>query len=168
MNKYIKILPEIIVGLGDHTVFDNPESPTKEIIKFHINIENWLGDDLLWNFPETIVTERLKIDLENNFFSGFSFDDILITKDEYFDYNFSNANHGKILPKFYWMKIIGVENKDDFFLKKGELYISEDAFHYVKNNYSVNNLIIEPQKNEFDDFILSLVEKDKQKLKNIE
>ena len=62
MINYKRVLPEILLDLGEKTVFDNPDSPTKEIVKLHINIENWLGDDLLWNFPETIVTERLKKD----------------------------------------------------------------------------------------------------------
>ena len=78
MINYKRVLPEILLDLGEKTVFDNPDSPTKEIVKLHINIENWLGDDLLWNFPETIVTERLKKDFEQNIFTGFLFNDILI------------------------------------------------------------------------------------------
>ncbi|OXA75491.1 hypothetical protein B0A58_08715, partial [Flavobacterium branchiophilum NBRC 15030 = ATCC 35035] len=127
MINYKRVLPEILLDLGEKTVFDNPDSPTKEIVKLHINIENWLGDDLLWNFPETIVTERLKKDFDQNIFTGFIFDDILITKDIYF---YDNYHLNKPLPKFYWMKINGHENIDDFFIKKSELYISERVYNY--------------------------------------
>ncbi len=161
MINYKKVLPEILLDLGEKTVFDNPGSPTKEIVKLHINIENWLGDDLLWNFPETIVTERLKKDFDQNIFTGFIFDDILITKDIYF---YDNYHLNKPLPKFYWMKINGHENIDDFFIKKSELYISERVYNYIKENYLINNIQIDIQKNEFDDFILSLIEADKKKL----
>ncbi|TQM40202.1 hypothetical protein [Flavobacterium branchiophilum] len=136
MINYKRVLPEILLDLGEKTVFDNPDSPTKEIVKLHINIENWLGDDLLWNFPETIVTERLKKDFDQNIFTGFIFDDILITKDIYF---YDNYHLNKPLPKFYWMKINGHENIDDFFIKKSELYISERVYNYrviyIKNTY---------------------------------
>jgi hypothetical protein len=156
--NYKRVLPEILLDLGEKTIFNNPESPIKEIIKFHINIENWLGDDLLWNFPETIVTERLKKDFENNVFTGFLFDDILITKDVYF---YDNYHLDKPLPKFYWMKINGKENEDDFFIKASELYISERVYNYLKKKYLINNIQIDLQKNEFDDFILSLIAADK-------
>lgn len=161
MINYKRVLPEILLDLGEKTVFDNPDSPTKEIVKLHINIENWLGDDLLWNFPETIVTERLKKDFDQNIFTGFIFDDILITKDIYF---YDNYHLNKPLPKFYWMKINGHENIDDFFIKKSELYISERVYNYIKEKYLINNIQIDIQKNEFDDFILSLIEADKKKL----
>ena len=158
MMNYKRVLPEILLDLGEKTVFDNLESPVKNIIKFHINIENWLGDDLLWNFPETIVTERLKNDLEKNIFTGFLFDNILITKDVYFD---DNYHLDKPLPKFYWMKVNGKENEDDFFIKANDLYITERVYNYLKKEYLINNIQIDLQKNEFDDFILSLIAADK-------
>lgn len=155
--NYKKILPEIVVGLGDKTEFDKNQN----IIKLHLEIENWLGDDLLWSFPETIVTERLKKDLENNIFTGFLFEDFLVTKDIYFDDNY----HLKIpLPKFYWMKINGIEEKNDFYMKANELFISEKSLTYINDNYSLNNAEIEPTKALLHDFILELLEKDKKKL----
>ena len=113
---------------------------------------------MLWNFPETIVTERLKNDLEKNIFTGFLFDNILITKDVYFD---DNYHLDKPLPKFYWMKVNGKENEDDFFIKANDLYITERVYNYLKKEYLINNIQIDLQKNEFDDFILSLIAADK-------
>ena len=62
------------------------------------------------------------------------------------------------------MKINGYENIDDFFIKKNELYISERVYDYIKEKYLINNIQIDIQKNEFDDFILSLIEADKKKM----
>lgn len=86
--NYKKVLPEILLDLGDKTVFDNDSSPVKKTIKLHINLKNWHGDDLLWNFPETIVTQKLKEDLESNVFTGIEFDNLIISNDEYFEDNY--------------------------------------------------------------------------------
>ena len=44
--KYIKVIPEIVLSIGDRTIFKNNGS-NDEIIELHINLENWSGDDLL-------------------------------------------------------------------------------------------------------------------------
>ncbi|MCS4533829.1 hypothetical protein [Neisseria montereyensis] len=163
--NYLRVLPEIVVGLGDDTEYDNDTSPKKKITKLHLNIEDWLGDDLMWNFPETIVTLRLKDGLKKTQFSGYYFDEIKVTKDIYFDYNFSNTKHGKPLPPFYWMRITGKEGVDDFFVKEGELYVSERAFQFIKDNYDIHHLEIEPKEDEFDELIKNLIQKDLAKQK---
>ena len=53
--EYHKIVPEIMVDLGDHTTFDDDKSPTKNVVHLHINLEMWLGDDLLENHPVILL-----------------------------------------------------------------------------------------------------------------
>ena len=147
------------MDLGNKTIFDNIDSPTKKIIELHINIENWYGDDLLWNFPEVIVTKKLKEALEKVEFTGFEFWNMKVTKDEYFD---NNYQLDKPLPKFYWMKVIGDESKDDIFLKNWDLYISERLLEYLENNHNINNAEIAPiYDDETDNFIMSLIQSQK-------
>lgn len=157
MINYKRVLPEILVSLGDNTVFDDPDSPQKNIVKLHMNLENWLGDDLLWNFPEVIVTEKLRHSLEENKFSGFHFDDIEVTFDTYFEHNYQLDIP---IPKFYWMKVSGVEHVDDVIVKDYELYLSERIFDFLSKKHSIKNLTVN-YKSSLEDFILGLVERDK-------
>ncbi|GAA4207947.1 hypothetical protein GCM10022289_31140 [Pedobacter jeongneungensis] len=152
--KYQKTVPEIMMDLGENTVFDNPHSVHQKIIHLHINLENWLGDDLLWNLPETIVTERLKNALEHEKYTGFTFDEIEVTKDVYFD---DNYHLNKPFPKFYWMKVNGKEDIDDVFLKEYTLFMSDRFLKYLKINFSIDHLEINPTRNEFDDFIDKMI-----------
>ena len=162
MITYKRVLPEILVSLGDNTVFDDPDSPQKNIVKLHMNLENWLGDDLLWSFPEVIVTEKLRHSLKENKFSGFYFTEIEVTFDTYFEDNY----HLDIpIPNFYWMKVNGKEDVDDIFIKKSQLYLSEKLFDFLSKNFSINNLKVN-YKSPLEDFILGLVERDKKNQNN--
>jgi len=116
--KYNKIVPEVIVGLGEHTEY---YQDLKSIKKLHIDLEDWLGDDLMKCHPAYIVTENLKNGLQSHKFNGFQFDDIEVTKGEHFEDNFQLDIS---LPKFYWMKITGKKDDDD-------LYISPDKFLFL-------------------------------------
>lgn len=42
--NYHLIKPEVLVGLGDETIFGYTND---EVHSLHMNIEDWLGDDLL-------------------------------------------------------------------------------------------------------------------------
>ncbi|GHT59722.1 hypothetical protein AGMMS50239_07030 [Bacteroidia bacterium] len=44
--KYIKIIPEIVLSIGNRTVYKNNDNK-EEILKLHISLENWYGDDFL-------------------------------------------------------------------------------------------------------------------------
>jgi hypothetical protein len=152
---YKKIVPEIMVDLGDNTIYENPNASTaKKILKLHINLENWLGDDLLTNHPVFIVTENLKEKLDKNIYSGFLFDDMEVTKDIYFK---DNYHLNKALPKFFWMKINGKKGNDDLYEEDFDLYASERFIKYLQGNFTTNNLEINPERNEFDDFIDKMI-----------
>ena len=72
--------------------------------------------------------------------SGIVFEDnIIITKsDEYMSLHFD-----KELPQFYWGKIIGEVNRDDFALTKDyRLLVSEKAFKVI-NKFCIENALIE-------------------------
>jgi hypothetical protein len=152
--KYKIIVPEIMVDLGDNTVFEESSSPVKKIVKLHINLEVWFGDDLLTNSSNYIVTERLKKALEESNFTGFYFDNMKVTEDIYFA---DNYHLNQPLPKFYWMKINGIENKDDLYISDFDLYISNKMLEYLRKNFTVNNLDINPERDEFDDLIDEMI-----------
>jgi len=146
---YKKIIPEIMVDLGERTVFEDLRHPY-HILRLHIHLESWAGDDLLEIAPCFIVTERLMRSLLDSEFTGFHFDDVEVTTDQYFE---DNYNLDKDLPDFYWMKVNGMENKDDLFISDDYLFISERLLKYLQNKFSIKNSQIEPERNEFDDLL---------------
>jgi hypothetical protein len=128
-------------------------------MKLHIKLENWFGDDfLITNFNNCIISDYLKQIFQKGKFTGFIFDNVRITKDIYFK---DNYQLNKKIPKFHWMKIVGEKNKDDIFFENYDLYISNKMLIFLQNNSTINNMRINPQKDEMDDFISELIKKDK-------
>lgn len=157
MTKYQIIEPEVIVGLGTNTIFDN--TPKRDVEKLHILLEDWLGDDLMLISNCYVVTERLKIALLQKSFRGYIFDEIEVTKDEYFDNNYQLE---KPLPNFFWMKITGRKGESDCYIENLDLHISSRFLKFLQENFQLNFFEIDPERDqETDDFILSLIQRDK-------
>lgn len=110
--------------------------------------------------PEAFVTENLKKGLELSLFTGYVFENVTLTKDIYFEDNY----HLDIpLPRFYWMKVLGEKGKDDLYIDNFELYASTRIIKFLKDNYKVNNMEIDPERDKFDDFIDKLISDGKNK-----
>lgn len=142
--------------IGDNTV-QTKQNGTQHL---HVDLENWFGDDLLETSSlDYVVSERLKLFLEKSDFRGFDFNTIEITKAEYFD---DNYDLDIPLPKFYWMKIIGKADKNDFYLEsKIDLYCSERLLIKLRELFSLNNLEIDPVKDdELEAFLNQLLDED--------
>lgn len=152
---YKIVQPEVIVGLGNKTEFGEDAPPFKTVKKLHINLEDWLGDDLMECHPCYIITDNLKKGLESTDFSGFTFDRLELDRDEYFPDNYRLK---KPLPLFHWLKITGKMNVDDVYIGEGKsLFCSDKFIKYLKENFTVNYLTIDPQKNEFDDLLAQMI-----------
>ena len=155
MENYNKIQPEVIVGIGNNTVFEEKEPPFKTINRLHIELEDWLGDDLVECYPVYIVTDALKKGLEESNFSGFKFAEMEITKSEYFDDNYQLK---KELPNFYWMKIIGQLDIDEILIGNNkELFIKPKLVEFIKKKYNVKFMEVNPERNEFDDLLDNMI-----------
>lgn len=151
MKKYQVIQPEVVVGLGKGTEFLEKEPPFKTVTKLHLLLEDWLGDDLIECYPCYIVTKELKEKLDNTEFKGFEFLNMTVTKGDNFR---DNYQLDKPLPKFYWMKIFGVEGDDDIFIGESNiLYIENQFLEYLQNISTTNYLVVNPSRNEFDDLL---------------
>ena len=158
MNDYLKIQPEVIVGLGERTEFSEIVPPFKTITNLHIMLEDWLGDDLMECFPAYIVTDNLKNALVESSYSGFQFKTMEVTQAEYFDDNFQLD---KELPIFHWMVISGNIGSEDMALNnKKELFIRSDFLEFLNNDFDLNYLIVNPEKNEFDDLLEQMLNGD--------
>ena len=158
--KYHLLKPEIMLDIGDNTI-ETKQNGTEYL---HVDLENWLGDDLLETSSfDYVVSERLKLFLEKSIFSGFDFETIEVTKAEYFDDNYGLDIP---LPTFYWMKIIGKKNKNDFFLEnKIDLYCSDILLENLKLGFMLNNLEIDSEKdNDLEDFLDKMIANRKKNL----
>jgi hypothetical protein len=152
MKKYDKILPEVIVGLGIDTVYDEG---LKSIKKLHIQLEDWLGDDLMKCHPVYIVTENLKNGLQNQSFKGFLFEDMKVTEGEYFEDNFQLDI---TLPKFYWMRILGKEGDDDLYISTDKFLMADENFvNYIKENFKTGFLDINPEVDKAQEELLQII-----------
>lgn len=159
MRQYQTVQPEVIVGLGEETEFLEKKAPFLIVTKLHIQLEDWLGDDLMECHPCYIVTEKLKKDLQKSKFKGFEFSEMTVTKDEYFNDNYQLA---KPLPVFHWMKINGKQDIDDICIGSGKsLLIDEQMLKYLKENFTLNYMDIDPERNEFDDLLDKMIAESK-------
>lgn len=159
MKNYITIQPEVIVGLGGNTEFSEKSQPFKTVIKLHIDLEDWLGDDLMECFPCYIITENLKKALENSSYKGFEIKEMEVTKAEYFD---DNYHQNKPLPKFYWLQINGKRNISDIYINENNnLNIGDNFLSFLQKNATLSYLDIEPERNEFDDMLDQMISESK-------
>lgn len=135
---YKLIEPEVAGGLGEETEMDNSTFPPL-VKNLHYEFDGWLGDDILESFPCYIVTESLRKGIESDHLTGVNFDEVYISKSE----NFSELYPNKELPVFFWMKINGEPNRDDFFInEENTLAISDKAYLLLKN-YNISQADIE-------------------------
>lgn len=159
MKTYQTIQPEVIVGLGEQTEYLEKEPPFLTVTKLHIQLEDWLGDDLMECHPCYIVTEKLKDGLQNIGFSGFKFAEMILIKDEYFDNNYQLK---KGLPKFYWLQVVGKQDIDDMVIGiEKSLLIEEKMLTYLQENFILNYMDIGPERNEFDDLLDKMIAESK-------
>jgi hypothetical protein len=153
---YKVIQPEVIVGLGDRTVFAETLPPFKTVTKLHIELEDWLGDDIMECHPCFIVTEHLKNKLDQAGFKGYSIEPMTLTRNEYFA---NNYQLDKKLPALYWLKINGLQHQgDDLYIGEGmALFASDDFIDFLHQHAAIKYLQISPQRNEFDDLLDKMI-----------
>lgn len=137
MKRYRSLKPEIHGGYGKKAVIARETFPPT-VHKLHYVFDGWLGDDLVTSFPIFMVTERLKDSIVSHKLTGVEFDFVLVTKSElFFDV------HGDLeLPKFWWMKVLGVEDIDDFLLtRNADILVSEEVYDVLRE-FSLNDCTI--------------------------
>lgn len=141
MKTYKKVQPEVIVGLGGNTTFLEKDVPYLTVTNLHIELEGWLGDDLMECSVCYVVTEQLKKYLEDSGFTGFYFAPLERTKGVDF---IDNYKLGIELPDFYWIQIIGKKDIDDMYLTTdNRLYISAPLLKKIQSNFNTRYLDVE-------------------------
>ena len=125
---YFYIEPEVSGGFGDNSVIDTTVHPPK-VYKLHYQFDGWLGDELLESFPCFIISEALAQELEREHLSGFTLEDVEVTKSEQFEELYPR----KALPKFFWLQVKGSAARDDLGVAEDHrLVVSESALNTLR------------------------------------
>jgi hypothetical protein len=128
MARQFILEPEVAGGLGADTAMDSSVHPPM-VSALHYEFEGWLGDDLLETFPCFIVTERLKSALEDAGSTGCSFAPVKVTVSD----SFAECYPDRALPQFYWLRVTGTPEKDDFSLASDHrLLVSDEALDVLR------------------------------------
>jgi hypothetical protein len=164
MKKFNFIEPEVIVGIGENTILDTNYNPPK-VDHLDLEIEDWLGNDLMESYPCFIITESLKEGLAKSSFTGYtSIEEIEVIKAEYFE---DNYQLDKEVPKFYWLKVDGVPFKDDFSisndnsLKLYKLLISDAVLDFLRKDFKIDMSNVNFENKKIDDIFKRFMDSQK-------
>lgn len=103
--------PEIAGSLGKGTRLDSNDHPPV-VLALDYEFQGLPKDEILESFPCFIITQDLANTLIAADLTGFKIADCSVTKSEMFKELYPNAR----LPQYKWLKILGCEGKDDFFI----------------------------------------------------
>ncbi|MBI1832500.1 MAG: hypothetical protein HYR84_13745 [Planctomycetes bacterium] len=138
MATFHVLEPEVAGGLGEASVLDHSSQPPTVI---HLDYEFmvWLGDDLVEANPCFIVTDRLATALKDFAGTGYTFDDLTVSKDEQFD----EVHPGLVLPRFWRMTIHGKAGVDDAGLRlKDQTLVVSDRLLALLRIFKIDNCLV--------------------------
>lgn len=126
--------PEVAGGFGDLTFIDTSVFPPL-VSSVELQLEGWLGDDLLETFPCFFVTEQLHDAIEAAELTGYQFNAVKVTKSELFNALYPSRN----VPHFFWLRVIGDANVNDFGLSVDHrLVVSRKALD-IMSGFNLQN-----------------------------
>jgi hypothetical protein len=136
---YFALTPDVAGGLGKHTELDRSTHPPA-VHRLHIVFSDWLGDDLLADFPCFLVTEKLGERLLQEQLTGFELADVEVELSP----EAEELLEGQELPEFRWLKVPGRAGSEDFGLvpRDASLVVSDRALAVLREG-SLNYCDIE-------------------------
>jgi hypothetical protein len=138
IDQVFRILqPEVAGSLGEQSVLDYSSRPPA-VVKLDYEFQAWLGDDLVEEAGNFIVTARLKAALEEFGATGCSFDNVVISKAEGFDELHPNVE----LPQWFWMKVHGTAGVDDAGLTEDRSLVVNERFLDFLKRFKISHCII--------------------------
>lgn len=117
--------PEVPGELGERCVLDASVHPPR-VVRLHVNITGWLGDDLAEVSPVYLVSETLAATLDGAKFTGFELAEADVSVDDE-----ALIAPSLQLPTFTWLKITGGPGDDLRLASDYRLELSDRAFALV-------------------------------------
>lgn len=139
--SFVVLDPEVSGELGDQSILDTSTHPPV-VERFHLDVTNWLGDDLVECFPCYAVTPRLETALGEAGLSGFQFAKMTTT---------ANSDQGELnpdttVPELRRLIVGGLSGRDDLGMDTDHrLVISARALAVFKR-FSLQHCDMEPWK----------------------
>jgi|SRR6185503_1458840 len=118
--------------MGDNTVADTSVHPPR-VARLHLELADWLGDDLLESFPCFVVSDRLARALRASTLTGFVLDDVEITRAPEFD----EFLPGIALSVFRWLKVEGRAGVDDLGLAADHRLVVSDEVLTMLRRFTI-------------------------------
>lgn len=127
---FYMIQPAVDGSLGSLAEFE-PGFPNRKLLTFHIELEDWQGNDLVNTSPGFAATRRLADSLSRSGLTGFQL------KDMYLSVSVEGTDalrrNNSQIPDLVWLDIVGEYGVADFFLNHDvpELIVSERALEFL-------------------------------------
>jgi len=108
-DEFRRLMPEVPGELGDQARLDATTHPPR-VERFHLDLTNWLGDDLVEVFPCFAVTQRLADALRSSGFTGYELASMVTTVNP----DQREFDPGIVVPEFKRLLPTGRAGADDF------------------------------------------------------
>lgn len=118
--NFFQLAPDVPGDLGDATHVDASTRPPT-VLRLHLDVTNWSGDDLVECFPCYAVTPRLADALRRSSASGVDLRPMVtsVNPDQ------REINPERRIPQFVWLHVNGLAGRDDVGLDaQGHLVVS--------------------------------------------
>ena len=129
-TDFYVLLPECPGAPSKDVKLDRSSKPTKIVDeRLRLEFDSWSGSALVEPWHCHCVTEPLRHDIENAQLTGCRFVPVVVYTTALFYEDYSEED---MLPTFYWMKVDGTLEIDDFSLsEEGYLVVSDQALEVV-------------------------------------
>jgi hypothetical protein len=132
---YFLLRPEAASELGDHTVLDTSVHPPR-VERLHIELSDWLGDDILWSYPAYLVSEDLARKLAASGLGVFTLADAEVSLSP----EAAELLGGTAVPDFRWWQVTGRAGVDDFGVTdKAQLVVSAGGLAVLREAGRLEN-----------------------------
>ncbi|GAB3566769.1 hypothetical protein GCM10027405_26320 [Arthrobacter alkaliphilus] len=129
--KYYKIEPTVDGSHGEFSEFD-PLSNKRRLLRFHLVLEDWFGEDIVTMAPGFAVTRRLANSLSESGLTGFELRDMYLSIST--DGTEAMIRKGAQIPDLVWLDLVGEYGQADFFLDRviPDMIVSERALGLLR------------------------------------
>ncbi|RJQ79986.1 hypothetical protein D5S17_09455 [Pseudonocardiaceae bacterium YIM PH 21723] len=125
---FYQLEPEVPGQWGANTQLDTSTHPPV-VQRLHLELDCWLGDDLITSFPAYLVTPSAAERLGEASLTGFELRDAEINQSE----QSIEVDGPEEIPAFRWLHITGQAAQDDFGIGAGnELVVSQTALEILR------------------------------------
>lgn len=139
--KYFSIEPAVDGSRGELTEYE-PGYEDRRLESFHMDLDAWLGDDLVTCTPGFAVTRNLASRLAGSGLSGFELRDMYVSVSV--EGTESLRRNNTPIPELIWLYPTGEPGTSDFAQDSDLLLIVSESALTVLHEFDIKRAAIEP------------------------